>query len=85
MHKRYLREHRPVLYNQLVFKGTLPIYLADLNEQAQERLNILVRDMKEIEGVDEKLKAQDQMRWVGRMNNIRQRAKESVMAEMIFI
>ena len=83
MHKRYLQEHRPILFNQLVLHGKLSTYLADLNEQAQERLNILVRNMKENEGVDEKMKAQDQMRWVGRMNNIRQRAEESIMAEMI--
>ncbi len=83
MHRRYLQEHRPVLYNQFVVKGKLGTYLADINEQAQDRLTVLIRNMKEIEGVDEKMKAQDQMRWVGRMNNIRQRAEESIMAEMI--
>lgn len=84
MHKQYLREHRPVLYNQLALQGKLDTYLADLNEQAQERLDILIRQMKRIEGVDERMKARDQQEWIGRMNNIRQRAEESIMAEMIF-
>lgn len=83
MHRRYLQERRPVLYNQLVVKRKLGTYLADLNEQAQDRLTVFIWNMKEIEGVDEKMKAQDQMHWVGRMNNIQQRAKESIMAEMI--
>ena len=85
MHKRYLQEHRPVLYNQLALQGKLNSYLADLNEQAQERLNVLIQQMKHTEGVDERMKAQDQQEWIGRMNNIRQRAEESIMVEMIFV
>ena len=85
MHRWYLREHRPVLYNQLALQGKLGTYLADLNEQAQERLEVLIRQMKRTEGVDERMKARDQQEWIGRMNNIRQRAEESVMAELIFI
>lgn len=71
--------------NQLALQGKLGTYLADLNEQAQERLEVLIRQMKRTEGVDERLKARDQQEWIGRMNNIRQRAEESVMAELIFI
>lgn len=85
MHKRYLRVHKPILYNQLALQGKPGTYLADLNEQAQERLDVLIRQMKRTEGVDERMKARDQQEWIGRMNNIRQRAEECIMAEIIFI
>lgn len=83
MHKRYLQEHRPILFNQLVLHGNLSTYLADLNDQAQERLELLVQQMQRIEGIDEPLKARNQLEWIGRMNNIRQRAEESIMAEIV--
>ena len=60
----------------LLLSGKLYQYLADLNDQAQARLEVIIRQMQSNEGVDEKVKAMDQMLWVGRMNNIRQRAKE---------
>lgn len=84
MHKRYLEENKPGLYSQLVLRGELGTYLADLNEQAQERLNAIISQMMGSEGVSERLKATDQMQWVRRMNSIRQRAEEVVMAEMIY-
>lgn len=85
MHEWYLREHKPVLYNQLVLQGRLGMYLAVLNEQTQKRLYVLTQQMKYIEGVDERMKARDQQEWIGQMNNISQKAEESVMAELIFI
>ena len=85
MHERYLIEHKPVLYSQLILQGNMRTYLADLNEQATSRLETLIRSMQLSEGVDEKMKAQDQMSWLRRMNNIRHRAEENVMAELIFI
>ncbi len=85
MHKKYLMENRPVLYNDLIVKDKLYSYLADLNEQAEERLEKMITDMKRKEGVTEELKASDQMEWVRRMNGIRNRAEEIILAEMIFV
>ena len=83
MHREYLKEHRPILFNDLILSGQLWTYLADLNEQAQERLSVIVEQTKEAEGVTEDLKAADQMAWVGAMNSIRNRAEEIILREMI--
>ena len=83
MRREYLREHRPILFNDLILSGQLWTYLADLNEQAQERLTLIVDQMKKDEGVTEELKAADQMAWVGTMNSIRNRAEEIILREMI--
>ena len=83
MHREYLKEHRLILFNDLILSGQLRTYLADLNEQAQERLSVIVEQMKEAEGVTEDLKAADQMAWVGAMNSIRNRAEEIILREMI--
>ena len=83
MHRDYLKEHRPILFNDLILSGQLWTYLADLNEQAQERLTLIVDQMKKDEGVTEELKAADQMAWVGTMNSIRNRAEEIILREMI--
>ena len=85
MHKKYLMESRPVLCNDLIVKDKLYSYLADLNEQAEERLERMITDMKRKEGVTEELKASDQMEWVRRINGIRNRAEEIILAEMIFV
>ena len=84
MHRNYIKEHRPILFNDLVLSGQLWTYLADLNEQAQERLSLIVEQMKATEGVTEELKAADQMAWVGAMNSIRNRAEEIILREMIY-
>ena len=84
MHQEYLREHRPILFNDLILRGQLWTYLADLNEQAQERLSLIVDQMKKAEGVTEDLKAANQMVWVGAMNSIRNRAEEIILREMIY-
>lgn len=84
MHKQYLENYKPVLYNQLVLTGKLGTYLANINDQAQERLEVIIRQMMRNENVTEQLKATDQMQWIGRMNSIRQRAEEIVMADMIY-
>ena len=84
MHREYLKEHRPIRFNDLVLSGQLWTYLADLNEQAQERLSIIVKQMRASEGVTEELKAVDQMAWVGAMNSIHNRAEEIVLREMIY-
>ena len=84
MHRDYLKEHRPILYNDLILSGQLWTYLADLNEQAQERLSLIVDQMKASEGVTEELKTADQMAWVRAMNSIRNRAEEIILRELIY-
>ena len=84
MHRDYLKEHCPILFNDLILSGQLWSYLADLNEQAQKRLSLIVEQMKASEGVSEKLKATDQMAWVVAMNSIRNRAEEIILREMIY-
>ena len=84
MHRRYLETYHPIRYNQLILSGTLWTYLADLNEQAQERMETLIEQMKAAEDVTESLKAADPMAWVQRMNSIRARAEEIVREEIIY-
>ena len=84
MHREYLKEHHPIRFNDLVLSGQLWTYLADLNEQAQERLSLIIKQMKASEGVTGELKATDQMAWVGAMNSIRNRAEEIILQEMIY-
>ncbi len=84
LHREYLKEHRPILYNELVLSCRLWTYLADLNEQAQNRLKLIMEQIKAAEGVTEDLKAIDPMAWVGAMNSIRNRAEEIVLRELIY-
>ena len=84
MYKKYLMEYRPVLYNHLVFTDQLHAYLVTVDEQAQSRLERIITDMAAAEGVNEALKAADQMEWVRRMNSIRNRAEEIIRDELIF-
>ena len=85
MHWDYLKEYRPLCYNDLILSGQLWTYLVVLNEQAQNRLEVIIDQMKASEGVTEELKAADQMAWVGAMNSIRSRAEEIILSEMIFV
>lgn len=82
-HLRYLKQHRRVLYTNLLTSGKLNSYLADIDEQAEDMFLRLVEQMAEHEGVTEQLKAENQMEWVGRMNNIRSRVMEIVNEEII--
>lgn len=82
---RYLKQHRKVLYYNLLTFGKLHSHLADTEEQAQSLFSRLVNEYAEMEGVTEQLKATDQMAWVRRMNNIRERATEVVNSELVFI
>lgn len=84
MHREYLKEHNTMMFNDLVLEGQLWMYLADLNEQAQERLSLIVEQMKISEGVTEELKAADQMVWVRAMNSIHNRAEEIVLKEIVY-
>ena len=85
MHRDYLKEYEPIQYNYLLLYGKLWTYLADLNKQAQDRLERMIDQMKATEGVTEELKAADPMAWVGAMNNIRARAEEIIREELIFV
>ncbi len=84
IYREYLKEHHPIRFNDLVLSGQLWTYLADLNEQAQERLSRIIEQMKTSEGVIEELKAADQMAWIGAMNSIHNRAEEIILREMIY-
>ena len=84
MHQKYLKENRPGYYSSLILTGKLWTYLADLNEQADDRLACIISQMQDAEGVTEELKACDQLAWVGAMNSIRSRAEEIILSEMIF-
>lgn len=83
-HRRYLKEHRRATYATLFTNGKLNSYLADINRQAEAMFLRLVKQMAEVEGVTETLKATDPMEWVGRMNNIRSRAMEMVNNDLIY-
>ena len=84
MRLNYLREHRPGLYTRLILSGKLYEHLAEIDRVSRQRMEQIVPRMAQAEGVDERLKATDQISWVGRMNNIRQRAEESVLWELVF-
>ena len=84
MHRDYLEQNHPIRFDDLVLSGQLWTYLADLNEQAQERLSLIIEQMKKAEGVTEELKASDQMAWIGAMNSIRNRAEEIILRELIY-
>ena len=83
-HLRYIRQHRKVLYTNLLTSGKLNGYLVDIDKQAEEMFSRLIKQMAEREGVTEALKAENQMEWVGRMNNIRSRATEIVTNDLIY-
>ena len=83
-HLRYIKQNRKVLYLNLLTSGKLNGYLTDLNKQAEEMFSLLVKQMAERDGVTEQLKAENQLKWVARMNNIRSRATESVNDAIIF-
>ena len=83
-HRRYLKENRRLFYIGLLTSGKLNGYLADIDREAEKMFSRLVDQMAEVEGITEKLKAEDMMTWVGKMNGIRSRVVEIVNAELIF-
>ena len=84
MRKRYLKEHRPVLYTNLLVTGKLDQHLAEIDMACEEQVELLIKQMAKQEGVTETLKATDQMAWVARMNSIRNRAEEIVLSELVY-
>ncbi len=84
MHRDYIKENNLIRFNDLCLSGDLWTYLADLNEQAQSRLELIIEQMKAAAGVTENMKATDQMAWVGAMNSIRNRAEVIVTNELVY-
>ena len=84
LRQTYLKEHRPALYNTLRLNGTLYQHLAEIDQICSEHMEHMVAQMAEREGVTETLKASVQLEWVGRMNNIRNRAEEIVLTEVVY-
>ena len=84
MHRDYLQEHNPIRFDDLVLEGRLWTYLADLNEQAQNRMQLIIGQMQEAESVDDELKENNQMAWVQAMKSIHNRAEEIVLHELVY-
>lgn len=84
MHRDYLKEYHPVIFNQLVLSGTLWTYLVDINEQAQQRMNVLVKQMMVSEGITEELKEANQMEWFQQARGIQCQAEGVVLSELIY-
>ena len=84
MRKNYLKDHRPVLYSNMLLEGKLFQHLAEIDQACENRMNLIVRQMAEQEGVTEALKAANQMEWVARMNSIQNRAEEIVLHELVY-
>ena len=84
-HLRYIRECRKALYTSLQLSGKLNSYLSDIDQQAQERMDTIIQQMAQTQGVTEALKAADPMAWVGRMNNIQACARKLVVKEIIYV
>ena len=85
LHREYLRQAKPMVFNELILSGQLWTYLADLDEQAAERKNVMMKQFMEKEGVTEELKKQNRYEWVRIMNGIRSRVDEIIMKEMIYV
>ncbi len=85
MRLRFLKENKPILYNQMILDGTLQSHLVETNETANRRLEQMIPEMAAAEGINENLKSADQMEWVRRMNSIRHRAEEMILHELILI
>ena len=84
MRLNYLKEHRPVIYNQLILSGKLYAHLGEIEQTCQDRMERIIPQMKEAEGVTEALKAANQMEWVRRMNSIHNRAEETILSELVY-
>lgn len=84
MREKYLREERPVLYNRLLLGGKLTAHLSEIEQTANQRLELLMSQLKKSMGLTEQMKAQDPMKWVGLMNNAKSKAEEMILSELIY-
>ena len=85
LRKEYMKNYKSGMYSYLLLTGKLDSYLADLNEQAQERYELIEAQMRSVEGVTEELKVRDSIEWVRKCNNIRNRVQEIVLSELIYV
>ena len=85
LRKEYMKNYKSGMYSYLLLTGKLDSYLADLNEQAQERYELIGAQMRSVEGVTEELKVRDSMEWVRKCNNIRNRVQEIVLSELVYV
>ena len=85
MRKTYLKEHRPAMYSLYMLEDRLTEHLNTVDDEAQERMDILVRQMMDRQGITEELKSRDQMEWVRRANNVRSRVDEMILTEMVYV
>ena len=85
LRKEYMKNYKSGMYSYLLLTGKLDSYLADLNEQAQERYELIEAQMRSVEGVTEELKVRDSMEWVRKCNNIRNRVQEIVLSELVYV
>lgn len=83
-HLKYIQEYRQIFYNSLVLNGRLSSCLAEIDQQARDRLDTIIQQAAQVQGVTEELKAADPMTWVGKMNNIRAKAEEIINTEIIY-
>ena len=84
MRMKYLKEHRTIIFSQLVLSGKLTAHLVEIDQTCQKRMNQMISKMKRTEGVTEALKAENQMEWVRKMNSIHHRAEEMILNELIY-
>lgn len=84
MRRRYLREHHPTIYSNMLLGGALYQHLAEIDKAADERINLITKQFEDKRGITEKLKADNQLRWVQEMNAIRASAEEAVLSELIY-
>ena len=84
MRHTYLREHKKAYYTTLLFDGKLVAHLNEIDDAANDRMDLITKQMAKVQGINEALKARDQMAWVGAMNNIRNAAEEIVITELIY-
>ena len=85
LRRSYLKNHRSGIYTAMFLNGTLYRHLAEIDQSCNERVDLLIRQMAKREGVTEALKATAQLEWVGRMNNIKNRAEEIVLSELVYV
>ncbi len=84
MRRQFLKEHRPIVYSSMALDGTLFPHLAEIDETCYKRMEIIIKEMAKREGVNEALKASDQLEWVRQMNSIHNRAEEMVLSELVY-
>lgn len=85
LRKKHLKQNRRILFVNLLTAGTLNRHLTEIEQTANERMELLTAQMATAQGIDERMKAQDQMKWTGLMNNIRHRAEETILQDLIFV